>query len=644
MSTAIYNFKRVTVVPTSKDFIDIVLSKTQRKTPTVVHKGYHISRIRQFYMKKVKYTQKTINDKLTIVLGDFPRMDDVHPFFGDLMHVLYDRDHYKVALGQVSAVRHMVDNVGRDYIRLMKYGDSLYRCKQLKRAALGRMATACKKLTAALSYLEKVRQHLSRLPTVDPNAKTLLLTGFPNVGKSSFMNKVTRADVDVQPYAFTTKSLYTGHTDYKYQTWQVIDTPGILDHSLDQRNVIEMQAITALAHIRAAVLFFMDLSETCGYTIAQQLNLFKSIGPLFTGKPLVVVFNKSDLTTLDDLASDKHDEVMDALQEANAKWITTSTLTDVAIGDLKTLACDMLLAQRSEQKEGTGRYEVVQNRLYCAEPIARDRVQRPTSVPEDVLEKQEIAPEDRLKRITESVLQEENGGAGVGQYEERDYWDLENDEWRNDIMPEIMDGKNVADFIDPDQDVKLMELEAEEEKRVARKEIEESKKAPAWVMADSTMDSVRFIRDKIAVKKMERAMKDTSIRRTRQQAVSTDRFNARTGSQDGGEGMSRGRQKRARSQAADAFSQERSASHASTKITRSLSARSASKDRAPSVVRGAGFRDVEQKFRAVRMSRSKSKSRAVAGRKGEGDHFVGNAMPKHLFSGKIDSTGKRSHR
>lgn len=47
-------------------------------------------------------------------------------------------------------------------------------------------------------------------------------------GKSSFINKVTRADVDVQPYAFTTKSLFVGHMDYKYLRWQVIDTPGIL--------------------------------------------------------------------------------------------------------------------------------------------------------------------------------------------------------------------------------------------------------------------------------------------------------------------------------------------------------------------------------------------------------------------------------
>ena len=32
---------------------------------------------------------------------------------------------------------------------------------------------------------------------------------------------MTRADVEVQPYAFTTKSLFVGHMDYKYLRWQV---------------------------------------------------------------------------------------------------------------------------------------------------------------------------------------------------------------------------------------------------------------------------------------------------------------------------------------------------------------------------------------------------------------------------------------
>ena len=42
----VYNFKKIQPVPTATDFVDIVLTRTQRKTPTVIHPGYKISRIR----------------------------------------------------------------------------------------------------------------------------------------------------------------------------------------------------------------------------------------------------------------------------------------------------------------------------------------------------------------------------------------------------------------------------------------------------------------------------------------------------------------------------------------------------------------------------------------------------------------------
>ena len=54
---------------------------------------------------------------------------------------------------------------------------------------------------------------------------------------------------------------------------QVIDTPGILDRDFEDRNKTEMQAITALAYIRAAILYVMDPSEQCGKTLEQQVRL-----------------------------------------------------------------------------------------------------------------------------------------------------------------------------------------------------------------------------------------------------------------------------------------------------------------------------------------------------------------------------------
>ena len=44
-----------------------------------------------------------------------------------------------------------------------------------------------------------------------------------------FVFQITRADVEVQPYAFTTKSLFVGHTDYQYLRWQV-NSASVQDH------------------------------------------------------------------------------------------------------------------------------------------------------------------------------------------------------------------------------------------------------------------------------------------------------------------------------------------------------------------------------------------------------------------------------
>lgn len=91
-----------------------------------------------------------------------------------------------------------------------------------------------------------------------------------------------------------------------------------------------MQAITALAHLRAAVLYVMDVSEQCGHGLREQLELFQNIQPLFINKvsadytlgphlqckgskfhyfssllqPLIVVANKCDVRRIAELSED----------------------------------------------------------------------------------------------------------------------------------------------------------------------------------------------------------------------------------------------------------------------------------------------------------------------------------------------------
>ena len=382
----VYNFKKITPIPNATDMIDIVLTRTQRKTPTVIHPGYKITRIRSFYMRKVKFTQQTIDEKLGLMLSDFPRLDDIHPFYADLMNILYDRDHFKLALGQINTAKNIIAGLSKDYLRLLKYGDSLYRCKQLKRAALGRMCTVLKKLKAPLGYLEEVRKHISRLPALDPNTRTLLLTGYPNVGKSSFMNKVTRADVEVQPYAFTTKALFVGHMDHRFLRWQVVDTPGILDRPLEERNTIEMQAITALAHLQCCVLYFLDISEQCGYPIDQQLKLFESIRPLFANKQVMMVANKTDVVPYESLPAHTRAAIEEVARNSNAELIPASNISDENISKLKVAACDKLLEARVDAKLSAGRLkDDVLARITVAMPKPRDSHVRGAFIPDSVV-------------------------------------------------------------------------------------------------------------------------------------------------------------------------------------------------------------------------------------------------------------------
>ena len=486
-------------------------------------------------MRKIKFTQQTISERLSTILTEFPRLNDIHPFYADLCNTLYDRDHYKLALGQINTARSLVDSIARDMIRMVKYGDSAYRCKCLKRAALGRMCTVLKRQKASLAYLEEVRKHMSRLPALDPNTRTLLMCGLPNVGKSSFMNKITRSNVDVQPFAFTTKSLFVGHCDYKYLRWQVIDTPGILDHPLEERNTIEMQAIVALAHLQCSVLYFVDISEQCGYTIEQQCSLFKSIKPLFSNKQLIIVVNKVDQQPWETLDPEHKQRIEALTKDANCNLMTMSNISEHGVSEVKASACDKLLATRVDARVSGNKIDNVMNRLQVFQPTPRDNVVRKAHIPDSVQQAKEEGrlgpgPDRKPKRSitgyaptidtnngedgdftmdgtgvkkTARDLMWENGGPGVWAPDYREQYDLGDDEWRFDAIPEIIDGKNIADYVDPDIERKLAALEEEEEQLLAELEAARMGEEPESDLDSEEEAAVEAIRDR---KKIMRTM------------------------------------------------------------------------------------------------------------------------------------------
>ena len=110
-----------------------------------------------------------------------------------------------------------------------------------------------------------------------------------------------------------------------------------------------MQAITALAHLEACILYFIDISEICGYSITDQVKLFTCIKPLFKNKPLILILNKTDIKKYADVDT-KDKEVLESLaKEHNTYMIQMSNETGDGVSDVKSAACDILLEYRLAQ-------------------------------------------------------------------------------------------------------------------------------------------------------------------------------------------------------------------------------------------------------------------------------------------------------
>ncbi|EDO15142.1 hypothetical protein Kpol_397p1 [Vanderwaltozyma polyspora DSM 70294] len=635
------SWKDIPTVAPSNDMLDIVLNRTQRKTPTVIRPGFNITRIRAFYMRKVKFTAEGFIEKFDDIVKGFPNVNDLHPFHRDLMDTLYEKNHYKISLAAISRAKTLIEQVSRDYNRLLKFGQSLFQCKQLKRAALGRMATIVKKLKDPLSYLEQVRQHLGRLPSIDPNTRTLLICGYPNVGKSSFLRCITKADVEVQPYAFTTKSLYVGHFDYKYLRFQAIDTPGILDRPTEEMNNIEMQSIYAIAHLRSCVLYFMDLSEQCGFTVEAQVKLFHSIKPLFANKSVLVVINKCDIIRPEDLDEERQSLLNSVKELPGVEIMTTSCQLEENVMDVRNKACEKLLASRIENKlKSQNRINNVLNKIHVSKPGARDDIERKPYIPESFKNMKKYDENDPERRQLARDIESENGGAGVFNINLKDKYLLEDDEWKNDVMPEILDGKNVYDFLDPEIAAKLQALEEEEERLEAEgfynsDDDEEVYEGFDGDEVSDIKDKAKWIRDKqkmmIAEARNRKSLKNKAIMPRSKMAKSFGDMEKHMAKLGHDMSILEDKQR----VAMESNRRERGGMDIVFGDNESLSNASANGGKLRQTDRLVdGVADGEMRSKADRMAKLQRRERNRMARAGEADRHATASLPKHLFSGK----------
>ncbi|WP_291765662.1 NOG1 family protein [Caldivirga sp. UBA161] len=316
------NFKStLPYIPNAEEVVRQLISKyksIEAKSPTSLP---GVERLRRLEVARVKGTSGWLLNLFRNIAFNMPFMNDLHPFYRELISIIINIDDYKHSLGKLINSSKAVGSISRDAVRMIKNAQDKDEIVKARKMYLSRVIDLINDLEPELRALKEAAIKISRLPSVSVEKPTIVISGMPNTGKSSLVACVSTKKPEIADYPFTTKQIIIGHVKvYGMYAVQVIDTPGLLDRPLSERNKIELQAILALRHLADSIVFMIDPTQHSGYTLNQQLSLLKEVGQSFKAN-IIVAINKVDLATEEEVRA-----VEDSLRSLGYSYRLTSAL------------------------------------------------------------------------------------------------------------------------------------------------------------------------------------------------------------------------------------------------------------------------------------------------------------------------------
>ncbi len=286
-------FSEMITVESPQFYLDLAFRTASKRAELLRNKtltGDRLQIVRQVILLKIETIHNSLSNRLFKILKTFPQFDTLPPFYQELVRASLDYAELKQSLGAVNWANNKINAFTR------AYKDTIIRTQEYKRfdmhykAYLGRVSSVMKQIGDNLEFLKEARKILVQFPNIKTSLPTVTIFGFPNVGKTTLLYRLTGSKPDIQPYAFTTKTINIAYLMENEKKIQLLDTPGTLNR-FNKMNDIEKQAYIALKYCTNAIVYVFDL--TVPYPLDDQVALLRNIQELKI--PIVVYLAKSDI-------------------------------------------------------------------------------------------------------------------------------------------------------------------------------------------------------------------------------------------------------------------------------------------------------------------------------------------------------------
>ena len=287
------SFQDIKRVEKAQHYLDIALRKASMRKGKKL-RGDRFQNAKTKDLERINIIRDAIVTRFKDITNNFPSLDNLSEFYEQLLKTTLERDRLKKALASVNWAQKKITELTKMYRGRLIKADSIQALTREKKAFIGRISSIVRQIDKHLDYLETARKIIRDYPTIKKGLFTICIAGFPNVGKSTLLSKLSISKPEIKAYAFTTKRLNLGYAKMNNEKIQFIDTPGTIARP-EKMNNIEKQAYLAIKYQADLIIYIFDLTET--YPLKDQHKLLENIKKY--RKPIIIYLSKTDIIEKD---------------------------------------------------------------------------------------------------------------------------------------------------------------------------------------------------------------------------------------------------------------------------------------------------------------------------------------------------------